>query len=251
MPKLFRRVRQQILNAGLIRKPTTPTGKYIVYAAGEIFLVVVGILIALQINNWNENRKLQNEELKLLFDIKSNLETTLINLKTDTINNARDVRHYEKIEYFVKNDLPYADELDTAFGRFTFWNSPYITATAYNSLQSKGLDIIKNETLKNDIVNMYEVSSKVLTYDYDDTEWTLSQTVVLPFFSKHMRRLHEESLFLSRPNDFEALKKNDEFLNILSMLLRQRKRGIQYYKGAIISIEKLIHDIEMELNKRS
>ena len=247
---LFRRIRQRLLTAD---NTSRPVGSYLLYAIGEIVLVVIGILIALQINNWNEDRKLQREELKLLFDIKTNLETTLSSLISDTAKNSYDVKLYKQIEYYVNNDLPYADKLDSAFGRLTFWNSPYITATAYNSLQSKGLDIIKNEILKNAIVNMYEVDSKVLTYDYDDTEWTLSQTVVLPFFSKHVRRLPDQSLFMARPNDFERLKKNDEFLaaNILSMLIRQRKRGLIYYGEAIISIEKLIDEIEKELNERT
>ena len=50
MIKIFRKIRQQLLSEG-------KTGKYLKYAIGEIILVVIGILIALQINNWNENRK--------------------------------------------------------------------------------------------------------------------------------------------------------------------------------------------------
>ncbi|HSM64078.1 MAG TPA: DUF6090 family protein, partial [Gillisia sp.] len=196
--------------------------RYVFYALGEIFLVVIGILIALQINNWNELRKLQSEELNLLADIKTNLQFTLIQLQKDTISNREDVKFYIKIENHIENDLPYTTDLDSAFGRLTFWNSPYITSTAYSSLQTKGVDIIKNKTLRNDIVEIYELKLKTLMFDYDQSEWNISGNVVMPFFSKNIRRLHKESLFLSRPNDFESLKTNDEFLNILSMLIRQR-----------------------------
>ena len=44
----------------------SPTFKYVLYAFGEIVLVVIGILIALQLNNWNELRKTQNQEIVLL-----------------------------------------------------------------------------------------------------------------------------------------------------------------------------------------
>jgi hypothetical protein len=243
MIKFFRHIRQNLIMEN-------KTGKYLKYAIGEIVLVVIGILIALQINNWNEYRKLQIEELKLLMDIKSNLETTLNNLELDSIGNVKDVLLYYKIKNYIDKDIPYSNQLDSAFGRFTFWYSPFITSTAYKSLQSKGLDIIKNETLKNNIVSMYEVESLQLTEDYDRTEWNLSQTAVTPFFSKHIRRLNDTSLFLARPNDFESLKHNDEFLNILSMLIRQRKKGLLIYKETMISMRKLISEIEEELNSR-
>jgi len=71
MIKFFRKIRQNLLSEG-------KTGKYLKYAIGEIVLVVIGILIALSINNWNEERKehLQEQELltQLLSEFKSNLE---------------------------------------------------------------------------------------------------------------------------------------------------------------------------------
>ncbi|TXG38723.1 DUF6090 family protein [Seonamhaeicola maritimus] len=72
MIKFFRRIRQSLLQENRITK-------YLIYAFGEIVLVVIGILITLQINNWNENRK-QNEALKIalsniIYDLQSDLKT--------------------------------------------------------------------------------------------------------------------------------------------------------------------------------
>ena len=243
MIKFFRNIRQRLLAENRV-------SRYFIYAIGEIVLVVIGILIALQINNWNEQRKLLNEEHELLMDIQSNIVTTINDLKRDSIGNSRDLRLYAKIEHALENDLPYNASLDSAFGRLTYWFSPYVTSTAYRSLQTKGLDLIQNEELKAEIVKMYEVTSKTLTYDYEDTEWGLSTNVVVPFFSKHIRRLHQESLFLSRPNDFEKLKQNDEFKNILSMIIRQRKRGLQFFHEASVEMEQLTNMIDQELKKQ-
>ena len=229
---------------------TGKTRKYLKYAIGEIILVVIGILIALSINNWNEDRKLQNEELNLLADIKSNLEVTLEEFNSDLATNNMDVYFYTKIEKYIEDDLPYHEELDSAFGRLTFWNSPYITSTAYKSLQTKGIDIIQNKILRNDIVNIHEVVFTELTDDYDRSEWNISQNVVMPFFSKHIRRINEQSLNLARPNDFESLKQNEEFKNILSMIIRQRKRGFEFYHDAENSVKKLILEIDTELKSR-
>jgi len=57
MIKFFRRLRQKLLAENRF-------SKYLIYAVGEIILVVIGILIALQINTWNENRIQRKKERK-------------------------------------------------------------------------------------------------------------------------------------------------------------------------------------------
>jgi hypothetical protein len=73
MIKFFRKIRQNLLSEG-------KTGKYLKYALGEIILVVIGILIALQINNWNiskSNLKESNEFVeRLKAEVKSNMDFT-------------------------------------------------------------------------------------------------------------------------------------------------------------------------------
>ncbi len=73
MIKFFRKIRQNLLME-------IKTGKYLKYAIGEIILVVIGILIALQINNWNEARKLKSVEIKILQDLKNDIQENIVNL---------------------------------------------------------------------------------------------------------------------------------------------------------------------------
>lgn len=68
MIKFFRKIRQNLL---MVNK----TGKYFKYAIGEIILVVIGILIALQINNWNEGRKKSEKETILIKNIVDDLSS--------------------------------------------------------------------------------------------------------------------------------------------------------------------------------
>ena len=68
MIKFFRRIRQQLLTENKF-------SKYVLYAVGEIILVVIGILLALQINNWNEERQNQKEAHKILLQLKNEFET--------------------------------------------------------------------------------------------------------------------------------------------------------------------------------
>jgi sensor domain CHASE-containing protein len=75
MIKLFRKIHQTLVMEN-------NTSKYLTYAVGEIVLVVIGILIALSINTWNENRKLRQSEQ----DILNNLKTELITNKAKLDN---------------------------------------------------------------------------------------------------------------------------------------------------------------------
>ena len=72
MLKIFRKIRQGLL----IEKNS---GKYLKYALGEIVLVVIGILIALQVNNWNEIGKSKSEGNRLLLDLRQDLQNDIVN----------------------------------------------------------------------------------------------------------------------------------------------------------------------------
>ena len=74
MIKFFRKIRQKLL-------PENNFGKYLLYALGEILLVVIGILIALQVNNWNESKKISRQEIVLIENLRSEFKVNLENLE--------------------------------------------------------------------------------------------------------------------------------------------------------------------------
>ncbi len=84
MIKFFRKIRQRLLTENKF-------SKYLLYAIGEIILVVIGILIALSINNWNENRIIAIQLNNIYLEVQENLKTDLINL-------SNYITHYEKLE---------------------------------------------------------------------------------------------------------------------------------------------------------
>lgn len=90
MIKFFRHIRKSLL---LENK----TGKYLKYAIGEIILVVIGILIALQINNWNEGRKEVVKEKQLLNNLQGEFEDNLQDLDSIAIEVEKVIRSLEKV----------------------------------------------------------------------------------------------------------------------------------------------------------
>ena len=80
MIKFFRKIRQDLLNKG-------NTGKYLQYAIGEVVLVVIGILIALSINNWNEGQSKRNAELNFYRNTKQQLLDDADNIASELEHN--------------------------------------------------------------------------------------------------------------------------------------------------------------------
>lgn len=142
MIKFFRRIRQNLLSEG-------KTGKYLKYAIGEIILVVIGILIALQINNWNENRLKKEASLNYLKQIKSELvlDIEFLNdeLKTsqNSINYLNSISEgkYDNIDlskllYSLSQNLSHRN-FGTSYNKFLgTGNTEYIDDDLNKNLQS-------------------------------------------------------------------------------------------------------------------
>ena len=103
MIKFFRTIRQNLLSENKL-------SKYLIYAIGEIILVVIGILIALQINNWNEN-----QEKNKLFDIYSLIISDLENDKQELINNLDFYNQKKPVFDKVRHDSITTDLLTKGF----------------------------------------------------------------------------------------------------------------------------------------
>ena len=160
MIKFFRKIRQNLLMEN-------KTGKYFKYAIGEIVLVVIGILIALSINNWNDNRKDRISERKLLD-----------NIHRDFIQNKVSFDSIKTINYIGLNALENMIDLfplntDTlkhaAFKKYEaqirgITYNPY-SSSAETAVNSNALQLIQDEDLQK-----YLVSWKDVLLDYKEDE---------------------------------------------------------------------------------
>jgi len=154
MIKFFRKIRYNLMKTG-------KTGKYFKYAIGEIILVVIGILIALQINNWNENRKAKEKEIKLLIELKDDLLETKNDLLTDIekakqILNTTNSIYKAIIQDQISDITPF--KLSTSYILETAMLFPKLSA--YEAIQSEGITIISNDNLRKKITDFYQLHLK-------------------------------------------------------------------------------------------
>ncbi|MEL4456501.1 DUF6090 family protein [Lutimonas vermicola] len=167
MIKFFRHIRQNLLAEGKTGKPALPAGRYFKYAIGEIVLVMIGILLALQINNWNESQKMNKWEHRFLIDLKNELEVNLNQL--EEINNRHKSVGNACIE--LKSLLNTAtikekSKIDSVYSLTLFQTTFFPTTGVYDSGLSAGkIENIKNDKLKYDIMNLYNHYYKRLVYN--------------------------------------------------------------------------------------
>jgi len=116
MIKFFRKIRQKMLSESKFNK-------YLIYAIGEIILVVIGILIALSINNWNENRKTQNQLTLILYSLIEDLNDDL-----EYLNDEVELHEF-RINCFhyllEKSDIKKFDSKRILKQSNTYWKGAY------------------------------------------------------------------------------------------------------------------------------
>ena len=181
MIKIFRNIRKSYL----MKNNTT---KYLKYAIGEIALVMIGILLAMQINNWNENRLQQIE-------FNNILKTIHQDLKRDTLVANNIMNYYEVIE---TNSLKI---INKEINRKNYKEHPQARSlvTIYRSftIQTKGFEMVKNFSAKNTIEN-------------DSLFTTISQ-----FYTPFIRAIEDSNDFVKKEvlANIETYKKYDWYVD--------------------------------------
>ena len=174
MIKFFRQIRLDLMEKN-------KTGKYLMYAVGEIVLVVIGILIALGINNWNQERKNTSLKKSYLENLKVDLKKDIENLEQlNTINTSSETEGFYLAE-FLDNTLLEVDTLRlTKSIIFCGYipNSTIISATYNDLINSNNIKLFNDVMLKRYLDDYYIRNNwmelfnsriiKTAWYDYRD-----------------------------------------------------------------------------------
>ena len=152
--KIFRRFRINSIISKRVKN-------YFIYALGEIILVMIGILLALQVNNLNEQRKNRDKEQQVYFNLSSVLRQDLdhVNLKMENLE-----RSIEAIELFILHDADSLlakypmDSINTFINNAWRVSSSFMPNKAYYNklLNTNQLDLVQSDELRSHIIKLYE-----------------------------------------------------------------------------------------------
>lgn len=247
MLKLFRKIRQKLLSESKF-------SKYVLYALGEIILVVIGILIALNINNRNDINKQRDLEVKILKEISNNLNFDLYEIREDislmdSISKASDeVSAHLKTQNISSKQFNYNIAILKVAPHF----SP--NKSGYELLSSKGVEIVSNDSLRIAISDLYESFYPYYEeYEQERIEFKLNN--IQPFFLKYFNWIYDETYFFKSSNqitegDYNKLKGDELFLKLVNAIDFENSFVQLRAKSIEEKIIKLKALIEEELNKK-
>ncbi|WP_046755781.1 hypothetical protein [Kordia jejudonensis] len=238
----FKKIRQQLVKDSKL-------SKYLTYAIGEIILVVIGILIALQIDGWKEQQDVNALEYNILQNLYRDLSATKEELENDIKANKTSKQYLEIALHHLDQNTAYTSALDTLFPAIANWESPLATFTTYEIFKTEGIRIIKNKDIKNGVIKFHETTLGFIVNDYDKAEWVLFENVTLPFITEHLSYLLEDETIALKPNNYDELTKNPKFRNILTLTMAMRAKGLAFYATSISELNELLQLIKEEIEE--
>ncbi|WP_250434351.1 DUF6090 family protein [Hanstruepera flava] len=232
MIKFFRKIRQQLLSEG-------KTSKYFKYALGEIVLVVIGILIALQINNWNENRKNRITEADYYCRILDDFE-----LNEKLIDETTELTTYKiklcKALLLDLNNIP--NNRSDILNKFVLAlrQDVFVPSNiAFEDITSSGqLKLLKDLELKNRLIQHSTFLNNILNLLQENRDVILDRMSDFELISEFgyqdidylQRELDEKHIALlpknnwtNEPDNPIFLKFQDNLVVYIAMLIRQKQ----------------------------
>lgn len=246
MLRLFSKIRKSLVDSAQVRR-------YMLYALGEIVLIVVGILIALYLDTLNSQKQTREVETQLLYELKSNLVSNIAILERTLMTETAYLSYNEMILEYLDQRKPYDEELDRAFGVY-FWTVTTNPVTGgYEFLKSKGVDLITNDSLRNRVSFIFDNEFSILKNENEVWSNNLQQTISYPYHVKHFRRYDaagngSQAAELAKPFDYGSLLDDEEFKSINAEIIANRKWNINSLRNLISEIRDLIVQIDAELD---
>ena len=242
MIKFFRHIRQNLLMEN-------KTGKYLKYAIGEILLVIIGILIAVSINGWNEDRKLKKAEQSILKDLKQEMIINKKALEFAIEENEKSFQTAIEMRALFRDRAAFDKMSDSLFFesfRKLNWNVTYDSQNGIlNSIISSGqINHLSNKELKYLLASLKELTIDAI----ENTRKIEAQRddLIKSAWTNAMIIKDGKNVGLNVKSMYE----NPEFRWATNHLFYfQRKDGLKEEKELAATLENIIELINENINK--
>lgn len=255
MISLFRKIRQKLLAENRVTR-------YLIYAVGEIFLVVIGILIALQVNNYREGQQTKARETAFLHGLRSDLLLNLDELDRSIDRYSRAGRSAEvMISYFEGAPITNMDSLNFHTMEVLYWD-PFVrnNSTLREMISSGSLGILSDDSLKAELLQMELRYDKIdgaqehLRFDYQEYLYG-------PYFrTGDIGQAYKDYIAIldgteptkknsANPKSIKVLLNDPAYKNGFSLCIMNGRDLIEVLKTIKVSSQQSLSRIDKQLNE--
>lgn len=226
-------------------KTKAPASRFIL----EIFSIFLGVTIAFLANHWNEQRKDRILENKILNGIYEELESDVNDIQMNINGHDRGLDAIRLFERYCRQEPVDFDSLGLYFKRLYRDYISVANTSTYETLKSRGLQIISNDGLRERIVELYD-------FNYEITQKLEEEYYPSQFHQNYFGKLasHFKPYYVVENNNVKITKPyqgpaDPEIMLILTEVFQWRLFSIQAYQENLKVIRALREDIKAELDK--
>jgi len=224
------------------------TKKYLLYAIGEILLVMIGILLALQVNNWNEERKKNDVEIKLLKELISGTEADIESNQYTLMRNKESMTSLNILIPHIEKKLPYHDSLPYHFQMAHNRWVGLFSNHAYQNAKEFGLDFLPDSTR---FLLVYQ-NEKAIEYlqMLEERNTQYYYNVIAPKLTSLFQITYPQGRRFKdmTPLNYETLLTDREYLVILKSIHAYKEQYLEWQEYVMIgNRKKLILQLNLEL----
>ncbi len=153
---------------------------------------------------------------------------------------------------FLDNNKPYDESLDIAFGTYFWTITSNPISGGYDYLKSKGIDLISNDSLRQNISFIFENEFSILKEENEVWANNLQQNISYPYHVTHFRNyflggIDQENNEYAKPNEYEALLEDQQYKSINAEIISNRRWNINSLKKIISDTRGLMTQIDNEI----
>ena len=230
------------------------TGKYFKYAIGEIILVVIGILIALSINNWNENRKLEVKSYNYLQRLKEDIES--VSKGVNGSIRATERKYHQAL--LALNALKamelspsQQEDFDKHLKEYFRFEITIQNTTAFNEMVSSGdLGLIKNKWLRTAFANISDQRDFIMEVNQSNhNAYKNNMGLIQKYVRYNIQNVDTDSSRVKVNYDFDVISNDDLFINQISNQVFTWHNILRLYKRYEWEVNNVKDSIQIELKK--
>lgn len=226
----FRKIRKQLADDN---KPL----KYMRYAVGEIVLVVVGILIALQVNNWNEDYKESQAIKSVLYEIKEDLIKDKAELERNIEIRTEDFEAQKRIINVLESNEVFNENVHSDLGRIHLARNVFSASKGYDLLKELNLGTLKDKELRVLLTQYYERDIAWVHREFADDKLEF-ENFWLPYLRLHFKDFEFGNYAI--PHDYSQILNDPTLLTATKININNLNNTINAYKSALSTAIKLI-----------